>query len=169
VPAAIHDMLLAASWSARRELILTTPYFVPDEGTRSALRAAALRGIDVTLVVPERLDGLLVGLAGAAQLEELLDAGVRVVRHRRGLLHAKTLTVDRNLAVVGSVNLDMRSFWLNFELTVLVPDSDFASYVAWMQRRYVDESVVLDAAAWRRRPYPRRVIENLARLLGPLL
>ncbi len=169
VPAAIHDMMLAAIWSARRELLLTTPYFVPDEATRSALRAAACRGIAVTLVVPERLDSILVGLAGPAQLQELLDAGVRVVRHRRGLLHAKTLTVDRELAIVGSVNLDMRSFWLNFELTVLVPDGDFSSYVAWLQQRYIDESEPLDAAAWRRRPFPRRLIENLARLIGPLL
>lgn len=169
VPAAIHDMMLAAIWSAREELILTTPYFVPDEATRSAIRAAALRGIAVTLVVPERLDGILVGLAGPAQLEELLDAGVRVVRHQRGLLHAKTLTVDRSTAIVGSVNLDMRSFWLNFELTVLIPDPDFASYVAWLQNRYIDESVPIDAAAWRARPFRRRLIENFARLLGPLL
>jgi len=169
VPAAIHDMMLASIWSARRELILTTPYFVPDEATRTALRAAALRGIDVTLVVPERLDGILVALAGAAQLEELLDVGVKVVRHQRGLLHAKTLTVDRSLAVVGSVNLDMRSFWLNFELTLLVPDEDFASYVAWMQTGYIEESVPMDGTAWRERPVARRLIENLARLLGPLL
>ncbi|MFK7961369.1 MAG: cardiolipin synthase [Phycisphaerales bacterium] len=169
VPAAIHDMILATIWSAREELILTTPYFVPDEGTRAALRAAALRGINVTLVVPERLDGVIVGLAGNAQLDELLAAGVRVMRHQRGLLHSKTLTVDRRVAIVGSVNMDMRSFWLNFELTLLVPDDDVASHVAWLQQTYMDESKAIDPAAWARRPLWRRFVENVARLLGPLL
>lgn len=169
VPHAIHEMIQAAIWSASEELILTTPYFVPDEATRIALLAAARRGVRTTLVVPRRGDAILVSLAAASHYDELLGAGVTIARHGRGLLHAKTLVVDRRAAIVGSANLDVRSFWLNFELTVLALDSDFASQVRWLQDRYLAESETVDPAAWAARSGVRRFAEGVARLFGPLL
>lgn len=168
-PNAMHEAILTTIYAAREELILTTPYFVPDEATRSALVAAAMRGVAVTIVVPSLIDTPITAAAGRAAYQDLLDAGVRMHEFQRGLLHAKTITVDRQLALIGSANLDMRSFWLNYEVTVFIYDSDVASHLRMLQVEYVSRSAELDADAWRRRPLWRRFLENVARLASPLL
>ena len=148
---------------------MTTPYFVPDQATLSALCAAAQRGVDVLLILPRKNDSFLVRLAAASFFEELLEAGVRIERHGQGLLHAKTITIDRELALLGSANLDRRSFELNFELSVLVYDSDFASQLRLLQRSYLNECEPVQEMAWRRRPWWRRLAQNAAGTLAPLL
>jgi cardiolipin synthase len=168
-PVAMHEALLTTIYSAREELILTTPYFVPDEATKSALIAAAMRGVSVTIVVPERIDARLVAAAGRSLYDELVESGVRIVEFRGGLLHAKTVTVDRDLALIGSANLDMRSFWLNFEVTVFIYDTDVASHLRMLQVEYLGQSTDVVCDAWRRRPAWRRLLDNSARLLSPLL
>ena len=166
---AIRQLLLTMMYAARRELILTTPYFVPDDALETALESAAHRGVDVTLVVPERIDSRLVRWASPAHFEDLLEAGVRIKRFRGGLLHSKTVTVDKSFGLVGTVNLDMRSLWLNFEISLLVYDRGFTTELRDVQLGYVKESDPVDLEIWRRRPKARRLLENAAGLLSPLL
>lgn len=168
-PYAIHEMLLTTIYSARRELIMTTPYFVPDEATLTALQSTAHRGVDVTLVLPHKVDSLLVRYASRAHFQELLDAGVRIVEYQAGLLHSKTITVDQSIALIGSVNLDMRSFWLNFEITLFLYDSSCANNVREMQQGYIADSNAIDPDEFRGRSLPQRTVENVLRLMSPLL
>jgi cardiolipin synthase A/B len=167
--ASIHQLLLSLLYSAERELVLTTPYFVPDEPMVIALGSASRRGVAVTLNVPERLDSLLARYAGAACFEELLAAGVRISRYEPDLLHTKAITVDGRIAVIGSVNIDMRSLWLNFEISLFIYDQAGAARVRALQENYLRESVDLHPRAWLQRPATARVAEGVLRLLGPML
>jgi cardiolipin synthase len=169
VPEAIHSLLLTTIYSARTELVLTTPYFVPDEPLLTALKSAAQRGVHVTLIVPEKNDSRLVHYASRAHYLELIKSGVRILLFSGGLLHSKTITVDQEFSLFGSVNLDMRSFWLNFEATLIIYDRDLAGKIRTIQARYEDESrdVMLDQV--ERRPVFNRFKENIALLIGPLL
>lgn len=168
-PEAIHQLLLTAIYAARRELIMTTPYFVPDEAIVTALLTVALRGVDVTLIVPAHNDSKLVQYASASHYEDLMAAGVRIALFNGGLLHTKSLTIDGHMSVFGSVNLDMRSLWLNFEISLLVYDRDFTGQLQLLQNIYLKESEELDFEKWNRRPAWRRFLEDACRLAGPLL
>ena len=106
----------------------------------------------------------MVALPSRSHMQDFLGAAVHVALYRHGLLHAKTLTVDRRIAVVGSANLDARSFYLNFEVTMFIYDDDFSSVVRFMQMGYLDESVELTAHEWRNRSFLPRLAENTALL-----
>lgn len=166
---AIQLAMQGLIYAADRELIMTTPYFVPDDAMRSALCIAARRGVRVTIVVPARPDARLVAAASRAFFQELLDAGVRIRRYRKGLLHAKTITIDGELGVITSVNLDMRSFFLNFESTVVVYDRRFAEDLRRLQHEYIHAAPEVSAGEWAHRPIAHRFIDNLAQLAAPLL
>ncbi|UCD75866.1 MAG: cardiolipin synthase [Phycisphaerales bacterium] len=166
---AMRQLALATFHVAREELILTTPYFVPDEATVTALCAAARRGVETRLVVPGRNDSPIVAAASRSHYETLLEAGVTIHEFQDGLLHAKTMTIDRKLALITTSNLDRRSFELNFEVSMLVYDSDFASQMRFLQTAYVGRSRAVDGEAWARRGWPRRLVQNAAGTLGPLL
>lgn len=166
---AMHQLTQSALHVARRELILTTPYFVPDEATMSALCTAARRGVETTLVVPARNDSVLVRIASRSYYEALLEAGVRLYEFHGGLLHAKTMTIDRNLALVSTANIDRRSFELNFEISLIVYDTDFASQLRFLQRSYVDRSTRLHLYQWRNRGLGTRLWQNAIGILSPLL
>lgn len=167
--AAATQLIQSCIHEADRELVLTTPYFVPDSATVVNLATAARRGIEVTMVVPRRNDSKLVALASRSNYGPLLDAGVRILEFEGGLLHAKTICVDRRIAVVTSCNLDRRSFNLNFEAGVLVYDSDFASGLRFLQQSYMDSSVPVSRDGWMDRRLRHRLAENAAGLLSPLL
>lgn len=166
---AIEQVLLTAIYSARQELLITTPYFVPSEPLMLALVAAARRGVKVVLVLPRRVDSKLVRYASSAFKGELLEAGVRIALFEDGLLHTKSVTVDRTHCLFGSVNLDPRSFRLNFEILLAMYDSKFTAQLADLQQRYIDRSELMDLEAYRNRPLRYVVLESVARLLGPLL
>jgi len=168
-PEAIHQALLTAIYTAREEIIMTTPYFVPDESTKTALQAAAMRGVRVTIVLPARNDSPLVAAASRSYYLDLLEAGAKVMHFRQGLLHAKTVTIDREIAIIGSANFDMRSFWLNYEVTLLVYNSDFASMLRFLQKQYMEVSTVVTLREWSERPFHHIVVQNAARLMAPLL
>jgi cardiolipin synthase len=168
-PDAIHQALLTTIYLAREELLMTTPYFIPDEALSKALQSAARRGVSVTLVMPADGDSWLVEAASRAHYSDLLEAGVKILHYRGGLLHAKTITVDRKFGLIGSTNFDARSFWLNFEVTVLIYDDDFASEMRFMQMSYVADSYEIFADEWRKRPLWQIFRDNGAQLLGPLL
>jgi cardiolipin synthase len=165
----MHQVIQTACHTARQEIIFTTPYFVPDEGTVNALRIAAGRGVDTMLVVPMRSDSRLAAAAGRSHYATLLDSGVKIFKYTKGLLHAKTMTVDTDLALITTANLDRRSFDLNFELSLMVYDDDLASQLRFVQRAYIADSVPLTRQSWMRRPWPQRLADNMAGVLSPLL
>ena len=165
----IHRLLIAAIYSGRRQITLTTPYLVPDEALLLALTSAAARGVDVLIILPARVDSRLVRHASSASLGELLAAGIKVARFTGGLLHTKSVTIDDQLTAFGTVNLDYRSFHLNFELTLLVYDRDFTRRVTSLQQSYLMRCNMARLDAWRNRPFTQRLLDNAARLLGPLL
>jgi cardiolipin synthase A/B len=169
VPEAIHSLLLTTIYSARSELVLTTPYFVPDEPLLTALKSAAQRGVSVIIILPQRNDSRMVHYASHAHFQELTESGVRIALFYGGLLHAKTITVDREFALFGSVNLDMRSFWLNFEATLFIYNRDFAAEIRTIQERYLQLSTNIDQRELAQRPVIKRFKENVALLIGPLL
>lgn len=166
---AIHNLLLTTLYAARKELILTTPYFVPDNAILAALKSAAQRGVAVTIIVPKKNDSRLVHYASRARYGELLTAGVQVMAFSGGLLHAKTITVDGDFCLIGSVNLDMRSFWLNFEMTLCIYNRNFTQKLRKIQQEYLAVSTPLDLEVFKKRSFSERFLENTALLVGPLL
>ncbi len=168
-PEAIHQLLLTTIYCARKELVITTPYFVPDDTIHTALISAAHRGVEVILVVPSKVDSRLAHYASRSLYDDLLSAGVRIAGFKKGLLHTKSITVDREFSVFGSVNLDMRSLWLDFEISLFVYDPDFTDRVRAMQTKYIKNSEIMDLVEWEKRPSIHRFIENAAHLVGPLL
>ncbi len=126
--------------SARRELVVTTPYFVPNDQVFFALTSAARRGVETTLVLPQRNDSLVVAGTSRSYYQDLVDAGVKLFEYRLGLLHAKTMVVDRKVGLIGSANLDRRSFELNFENNILFDDEKFAALLRARQDSYLADS-----------------------------
>jgi cardiolipin synthase len=163
------NLVVHAIHSAHRRLIITTPYFVPDEPSLLALKLAVMRGAQVDLVLPGRIDHPLVAAASRSYYGELLDAGIRIHRFTKGLLHAKTMTVDDAFGLVGSANFDIRSFSLNFELNLLLYGASPTAQLRFVQQHYIDHATQVVAARWRQRSVLRTIPDNAARLLSPLL
>ncbi len=165
----IYQLLLLSIYSARREIVITTPYFVPDEAVSTALLTAAERAVTVTVILPERNDSRLVHYTCRSYFDDMLAAGIRIFGFKGGLLHTKSVVVDRQVALFGSFNLDVRSFWLDFEVTLGVYDPDFAQRLLALQDKYIEDSIPLNSQTWQQRPDRERFAENLARLASPLL
>ena len=165
----IHQALLTAAYAAKEHLIMTTPYFVPSDDLLHAICTAAQRGVDVSIILPRKNDSLLVGWASRAFFTELLAAGVKIYQFEGGLLHTKSVLVDGELSLVGTVNLDMRSLWLNFEITLVIDDAGFGSDLAAVQDDYISRSRLLDARLWLKRPLWQRIAERLFYFFSPLL
>ncbi len=163
------QMLLALINAAETELVLTTPYLVPDDAMTRAIRGAAGRGVRVTLIVPEHVDSFLTRHASRSYFGDLLDMGVEIRLYHGGLLHTKSIAVDEAMSMFGTVNLDYRSLWLNYEVALFVYDAEFTKQLGALHRSYLDDSRRLDRAAWDTRPYGRRLLENTLRLASPLL
>ena len=163
------QMLLALINAARDELVLTTPYLVPDDSMIFALRGAAGRGVKVSVIVPERVDSFLTRYASRSYYDELLGLGVQIYLYRKGLLHTKSIMVDGAMSMFGTVNLDMRSLWLNYEVALFVYEPEFAKELRALQQTYIDDADRLDPAAWARRSFRERFLENSLRLASPLL
>ena len=121
-----------AANSARRKLWIASPYFVPDEGVLTALQTAAIRGVDVRILLPERADHLLVWLSAFSYYEQSIPYGIKLFRYHKGFLHQKVMLIDERLAAVGTANLDNRSFRLNFEITGFSTDGNFVNEVTEM-------------------------------------
>jgi len=166
---AMPEVFEAMIYAARRELTVTTPYYVPEESLQSALCAAAHRGVDVRIVFPESNDSWLVGAASRSYYAGLLDAGVRIFEYPDGLLHAKTLTIDGQVTLIGSANMDRRSFDLNFENNILYYDPSLTSDLRARQQEYLDVSHEMtreEVAEWS---IAYRLWNNSWATLGPIL
>ncbi len=168
-PASLFQILTAAVYGATKELTITTPYFIPDEAFASGLIAAATRGVKVTLVVPSKVNGVFVRMASMAYYDDLLSAGVRVHLYNEGLLHAKTIAVDDEIAIIGTVNIDRRSFWLNYELSLVLHGQRSVEALRTIQGRYISQSSRLTDSAWMHRGRTRKLVEHAAQLLAPIL
>ncbi|CAE7829090.1 clsA, partial [Symbiodinium microadriaticum] len=158
------QLVLATINSAQSTLTMTTPYLVPDESLLRAIRGAASRGVKVQLIVPEKVDSLLTRYASRSYFVDLLECGVEVYLYRRGLLHTKSIVADQSVAMFGTVNLDMRSLWLNYELALFVYDASFATQLFELQQTYVANSDRLDPDTWSQRSVKERFLENTFRL-----
>ncbi len=155
--------------AATKKLVITMPYMIPDGALLQALQTSVLRGVEVTLVVPMQMDQVLVYLGQRSYYDELLSSGVRICRYGKRFLHAKHITVDDKIAWIGSSNLDIRSFALNAEIVVLLYNEASCRRLGEEQERYLREGEMLTLQSWRQRPPIVKVIENLARMLSPLL
>lgn len=165
----IHQALLTAVYAAREKLIMTTPYFVPSDDLLHAICTAALRGVEVAIIIPYDNDSTMVRWASQAFFSELLAAGVNIYRFTGGLLHTKSVLVDGQLSLIGTVNLDMRSLWLNFEITLVIDDDGFGSALARVQDEYIACSILLRIKEWQRRPFWHRLLERLFYFFSPFL
>jgi cardiolipin synthase len=164
-----QELLIALLYEARERAVLTTPYFVPDEPFLEAMRAAARRGVSVHLVVSEHANQRLTQLAQRSFYDELLDAGVNIHLFAPRFLHAKNLTIDNDVALVGSANIDIRSFALNEEISLLFYDSGVIAALRRIQDGYLAHSALLDAGQWRRRSLAARTAQGVARLADSFL
>ncbi|MGL6072181.1 cardiolipin synthase [Craterilacuibacter sp.] len=162
-------LILEAVNRAHTRLLLTTPYFVPGDALSLALQNAALRGVEVRLLLPEKNDSRLVQYASRWYFDDLLAAGVHIMQYRGGLLHTKSITVDDTLSLFGTVNLDMRSLHLNFELMLLVLDARFTHDLIALQQSYEQDALAVEAGLWQRRGLAARLKEGMANLVSPLL
>ncbi len=165
----IHQALLTAVYSARERLVMTTPYLVPSDDLLHAICTASWRGVDVNIIIPHRNDNLLVRWASRAFFSELLAANVKIWQFEGGLLHTKSVLVDNQLGLVGTVNLDMRSLWLNFEVTLVIDDDGFGRDLALVQNEYINQSRLIDRQRWQKRAWWQRIIERLFYFFSPLL
>jgi len=156
-------------YQARERVVITTPYFIPSEPFLYALQTAAARGVDVHLIVSNKADQLLVGLAQASYYAQLLENGVHIHRYRPKFLHAKHMSIDDRLAVIGSSNIDIRSFQLNSEISLVVYDAEVARHMRALEDEYCANAEELMPERWSQRSFAARLFEGSARLVSPLL
>jgi phosphatidylserine/phosphatidylglycerophosphate/cardiolipin synthase-like enzyme len=154
---------------ATKTIDITTPYFVPDEDIIMALKTAVARGVRVRLLVPRQVNQKLVELASFTFYGELLEAGVQIYLYNKGMLHAKSLVIDEEVAEVGAANYDMRSFRLNYEVCEFMYSKDVARDLTEQFERDLNDSVPLQMEDLLQRSPSQRLMQQGARLLFPLL
>lgn len=164
-----RNVVVALVQRARRRVVLTTPYFVPDDVTLGALRVAALSGVDVQLILSQSNNQRLTRWAQRSYYDELLQAGVHIAMHRPRFLHAKHLSVDDGIALIGSINLDIRSFALNAEAGLVCFDPAVTARLHAVEDGYLADAQRLTLEDWRRRPRWHRSVEGIARLADSLI
>ena len=155
--------------NARRRIWIQTPYYLPSDVLNTALQVAALAGIDVRLMLPARSDSKIVDLASHSYLDDMMKAGVKILFYTPGFLHSKLLIIDDALTVIGSANMDFRSFEHNFEINAFVYDTEFTARMDAVFEDDASRCHVLTPNEWFNRPRPRRWAESLMRVFSPLL
>ncbi|WP_276481796.1 cardiolipin synthase [Paraflavitalea pollutisoli] len=161
--------LLQAIYLAQEEILITTPYFIPGESILEALIVSALSGLKVKLLVPGVSDSKFVNTAARSYYAELLKAGVEIYRYQKGFVHAKTMVTDSKVAIVGSANMDYRSFDLNFEVNAIVYDQEIASELRTIFYEDLKGAEQIDPVRWEARPWYYELTEKTARLVAPML
>ncbi len=166
---AMPEVFSSLLHAARESVMITTPYYVPSEAMQAAFCAAANRGVDTTFIVPERNDSFIVGAASRSYYPQLINAGVKIHEFRDGLLHAKTMTVDNDITLIGSANMDRRSFDLNYENNILLCDEDTTARVRERQMAYLAQSNAVTQADIEQWSLGRQLWNNTLAMLGPVL
>ena len=162
-------LFMGLLFAAKRKIIIVSPYFVPDEALLTAIQSTCQRGIEVELFVSEEGDQAMVYHAQRSYYETLLRAGVRIWMYKRPyILHSKSMSVDDEVAVIGSSNMDMRSFGLNLEMSLLVRGEEFVTQLRAVEDRYRADSRELTLEEWLQQPLRSTVLDNLARLTSAL-
>lgn len=155
--------------TAKESVYITSPYFIPNESIYDALKMAALSGKDVRLLLPGISDSRIVNAAARSYFKDLMACGVRIFLYQKGFIHAKTVTVDENLSIVGTANMDGRSFEMNFEINAVIYSKEICRTLKENFRDDTGFSVELSLEQWERRPWWKELIDDIARLLSPLL
>ena len=154
---------------AEKELLITSPYFIPGESIMNALHVAVKSGVKVKILVPDKSDSSLVNAAARSYYGELLAAGVEIYLYQKGFVHAKTLVSDGQLVIVGTANMDHRSFELNFEVNSMIYDTATAEELRDVFYDDIKHAKKINANTWKKRPVYKQMPEKLVRLLSPLL
>jgi cardiolipin synthase len=166
---AMPEMFESLFHAARRELTISTPYYVPDDSMQNALCAAAWRGVKTTIIFPAKNDSWIVGGASRSYYAGLLEAGVEIFEYVGGLLHTKSLTLDGEVTLIGSANMDRRSFDLNYENNILYYDPDLTADVRARQQEYISKSQLVTRESVESWSLPTRLWNNTLAMLGPVL
>ncbi len=164
-----QELMISLLYAARKRIVITTPYFVPDEPFMQAVRSAVVRGVEVNLVLSQHANQLVTQMAQRSYYDELLAAGVRIHLYQPRFLHAKHLSIDDHTVLIGSTNIDIRSFALNSEVNLLIFDPATAARLRDLQQTYFANSHLLTAEAWAKRPLTSRTLQGIARLADSLL
>lgn len=166
---AVPETFETLIYSARRELFITTPYYVPVASLQAAICAAANRGVDTSIIFPARNDDFAVGATSKSYYEDLLAAGVKVYEYRAGILHAKTMTVDGGVTLIGSANMDRRSFDLNYENNILLCDEAVTRQMRLRQQEYLADCIAVTTEEVAHWPWTKRLWNNTLAIVGPVL
>ncbi len=166
---AIHQAYFSAISSANQKVYITSPYLIPDDSILMALKTAAIRGVDVRVILPSRPDHKTVFWASKSHYKELLQAGVKIYEYKNGFIHGKVMLADEDFVSIGTANLDIRSFNLNFEINAFIYDPEVSEK---MMFSFIDDfrnSKEVTLASYSNRPKVDRVKESIARLFSPIL
>lgn len=161
--------ILQAIMLAKSEILITTPYFIPGESLMDLLVISAKSGVSIHLLIPAEGDSLLVNAAAQSYYQELLEAGVHIHRYTKGFIHSKTIVVDGEIVMIGTANMDIRSFDLNFEVNAIIYDEEDGQQMRQIFHEDVRHSEEIDLHQWKNRPSYILLMERLARLVSPLL
>ncbi|EEF58669.1 cardiolipin synthase [Pedosphaera parvula] len=164
-----QELMIAMLYAARQRVVITTPYFVPDEPFLQAIRSTVLRGVDVHLVLSKHANQLITQLAQRSYYDELLEAGVKIHLYKPRFLHAKHFTIDDEIVLIGSTNIDIRSFALNAEVNILFYGAEIVNEIRAIQEGYIANSEPVNLEQWRERPLIIRTIQSIARLADSFL
>ncbi|MEO9211470.1 MAG: cardiolipin synthase, partial [Ginsengibacter sp.] len=167
-PTILYSIIQAINL-ATEEILISTPYFIPGESLLDAMIISARSGIKIKLLVPGKSDSKLVNAAAKSYYNELLAAGVEIYRYYKGFVHAKTIVTDRKVAMIGTANMDYRSFDLNFEVNAVVYDQSFAEELSQSFFNDLQNAEQIDPLTWGDRPWYKQLAEKTARLVSPLM
>lgn len=165
----IMETILLAIGEAKKSVRICNPYFIPNEQLTSVLVIAAASGVKVELILPAHSDSFLVQHASFSFIKPLLERGVDVYLYQKGFIHSKTISIDGNLAFIGTVNMDIRSFYLNFEITALIYDRELCNACEESFERDKLDSKLVTLEYWKNRPALHRGLDSVCRLIAPLL
>lgn len=165
----IKYTLIQAILSAKKEVCITSPYFIPDKSFLDAVNIAALSGIEIKILLPTKSDSLVVNTTSQSNFQELLDVGVKIYTYNKGFIHAKTMVCDQKIAIIGTANLDNRSFDLNFEINAIVYDEQIAKEQRDIFEKDLSFATQIISKEWARRPWYRKLIEKVLHLFSSLM
>ncbi|QJC33187.1 cardiolipin synthase [Enterobacteriaceae endosymbiont of Donacia clavipes] len=165
----IHNSLITAIYLCKKNLIITTPYFIPSNNLLLAICIAAKRGVNVKIIIPKYNDSSLIYWASKFFFYKLLKSGVEIYQLKKDFLHAKSIIIDKKISFIGTVNFDIRSLYLNFEINLIIDDIIFNNSLLFIQNKYILKSKKLEYNLWIKRPYWHKLIEKLCFLFKPIL
>ncbi|QJC33995.1 cardiolipin synthase [Enterobacteriaceae endosymbiont of Donacia cinerea] len=157
----IHNSLITAIFLSKKSLIITTPYLIPSNNLLSAICIASERGVDVKIIIPKVNDSIFIYWASKFFFYKLLKSGVKIYQLKKGFLHTKSIIIDKKISFIGTVNLDIRSIYLNFEINLIIDDIIFNKSLLYLQNKYILKSQKLKYNLWIKRPYWKKLIEKL--------